>query len=252
MNIVNGTTGPGDAPNAQANVNLQSYIELVYVQTANSVMVSQMASLESSLSVTTKAMSLLATIQNLHNMVAPVPKGSFLSAYPQDSWDTDAAQYQRDASAFFGTPVKIAPAYGPGGVSAFLAQMASVKMQISAMIPGLSAATPSGATNPNSLLATLKVVLSNINSTGAALTASGAALWLIDKNNASNASGVASAGVYQQNITNAITAGQSLNTTQTEAVRNFLYIYQEYYQSAAAVLQQMTQTIEKMASNIAR
>lgn len=245
--MVNPVNGSGQLPGAASSFELQSYIELVFTQVANNVMVGQMQSLEHSLSYTQNAASALTTLQNLHNQVAIIPKGAFPKGVV--SAGSNPGAYRTTASAYFGTPVKIKPAYGSGGVSAFIKQMAGVKALISGMIPGLSAVTPGSGSDPTSLLYTLKVVLANINSSKAYLTASGASAWLVDKQDASGVSSVVSAGLYQQHITNAITAAQSLNTTQTEAVRNYLYIYQEYYQAAASILQQMTQIIQKMAGN---
>ncbi len=63
---------------------------------------------------------------------------------------------------------------------------------------------------------------------------------------------ITNAGKYQQNITSAITAGQSLNDAQKEEVRRFLFVFEEYYKSAAAMLSKITQLIEKIAQNINR
>lgn len=57
-------------------------------------------------------------------------------------------------------------------------------------------------------------------------------------------------GNVQQNITFAITAAQSLNDTQKEKVQQFLFVFEEYYKSASAILSAITQMIEKMAQGI--
>ena len=230
---------------------LQAFIELVYVQTANNVLVSQMASLESSLSVTQNVINTLTQVQNLKNLVVVKSKGAFNAGYY--STNAKVSQYSRGASAFFGTPVSVSVSYAgvSGGFAGFQTQMQSIRSQLSTEIKSLSAVTPlvSGRVDPNTLYAKLKTVLLNINNTQAPSTAAGAAAWVTDNYNQSSSTGVASAGLIQQNITNAITAGQSLNTTQTESVRNFLYLYEEYYKSASAVLQAITQIIQKMADN---
>lgn len=58
------------------------------------------------------------------------------------------------------------------------------------------------------------------------------------------------AGNIQQNITFAITAAQSLNDTQKQKVQQFLFVFEEYYKSAAAILSTITRMIEKMAQGI--
>lgn len=75
----------------------------------------------------------------------------------------------------------------------------------------------------------------------------GFASWLIDNYNTPNSS---EAGVYQQNITKAITAGESLNDSQKTDVRNYLFVFEEYYKSASAILQKISQIIEKMGQGI--
>ncbi|MEC7839971.1 MAG: hypothetical protein VX777_08035 [Chlamydiota bacterium] len=57
------------------------------------------------------------------------------------------------------------------------------------------------------------------------------------------------AGSLQQNITTAITAAQGLNTEQQESVQSFLFTFQEYYKSASALLNSITQIVEKFAQN---
>jgi hypothetical protein len=61
-----------------------------------------------------------------------------------------------------------------------------------------------------------------------------------------------SPGQMQQAITNAITAAESLNDSQKEEVRRFLFVFEEYYKSASAILTKISQFIEKMAQGIAR
>lgn len=60
----------------------------------------------------------------------------------------------------------------------------------------------------------------------------------------------ARAGTFQQNITFAITAGQSFNDTQKEKVRRYMFVFEEYYKSASSMLQKISQLIEKMAQGI--
>jgi len=121
-----------------------------------------------------------------------------------------------------------------------------------------------GASADSSLLTSLIQVRSDLTSTlqvnGNLITANTSLqdcvapvqAWLIDRYNLRNTPDGAKAGLYQQNITNAVTAGQSVNTSQQDKVRNFLYIFQEYYKSASAVLQQLTQIIQRMGQGISR
>lgn len=232
---------------------LQAFIELVYVKTANDVLVAQMGSLEQALQTTRSSMDTLTRIQNLHNLVKVKPKGAFPSG--AISANQSVAGYRSAASAFFGTPVSVSVSFSAvGGIAAFQTQMQDIRSQLNSQIAFLSGATPliSGREDSNSLLAKLRIVLRDINDSGVTSTAIGAVNWVTDSYNKSATVGVISAGLIQQHITNAITAGQSLNTSQTESVRSFLLLFEEYYKSASAVLQAITQIIQKMADGIAR
>lgn len=66
----------------------------------------------------------------------------------------------------------------------------------------------------------------------------------------SQANNAAKAGQFQQNITLAITSAQSLNNTQTEQVRAYMLNFEQFYQSASALLNAITQIIQNMAQNI--
>lgn len=76
--------------------------------------------------------------------------------------------------------------------------------------------------------------------------------WVIDGNNEHTAAGVQSAGVVQRDLGTAITASQSLNATQNQNVRKFMFEFQQYQQSAAAVLSALTQLYRSISSNISR
>ncbi len=151
-------------------------------------------------------------------------------------------------------------------VSAFFNAKNNLVRLRSAVISEISALGPitpllNGATDPNSLLAKLQQVLSDIKSvfvtpggadvtsaTGYLSSISGLTKWLLDNY---QSVGSLSAGQFQTNITFAITAAQSLNDSQNESVRRFLFIFEEYYKSASAILQQITQILERVAQNIA-
>jgi len=57
-------------------------------------------------------------------------------------------------------------------------------------------------------------------------------------------------GVYQRNLTQAITSAQNLNDTQKEDLRRFMYLFEQFYKSASAVLQAIDRMVNKMAQNI--
>jgi len=57
-------------------------------------------------------------------------------------------------------------------------------------------------------------------------------------------------GVYQRNLTGAIVAAQNLNDTQKEDLRRFMYLFEQFYKSASAILQAIDRMVNKMAQNI--
>lgn len=139
----------------------------------------------------------------------------------------------------------------------------SYKQQMSAFKTQLSTNFPDQVGDANSLYATVTKVYDNLaatftssaNNTNAA--AKGLFAWLVDNDKAGGGavgysiSGL-EAGDIQANVNTAITAAEALNDTQKENVRNFLFVFEEFYKSASAVLQRISQMIEKMASNISR
>ncbi len=73
--------------------------------------------------------------------------------------------------------------------------------------------------------------------------------WVYDGYSASNQNGVES-GNFQRNLTGAITAAQNLNDTQKEDLRRFMYLFEQFYKSASAILQAIDRMVNKMAQNI--
>lgn len=76
--------------------------------------------------------------------------------------------------------------------------------------------------------------------------------WIMDNYQTFSSPDASNAGLIQQKITAAITAAQSTNDTQKQDVRNSLLVFEEYYKSAATVLNQLTQIISRMAQGIAK
>jgi len=183
--------------------------------------------------------------------------------------------YQHAASAFFNSPVGVHPSFSTAvALSAALTQFVSARTQLSTVIlPLLSIANPNAAGTANSLYATLKTVLTRMNKVNVAASRPGGSFyigttskgvlmstknstsfgnWLVDGYNTSAGGGAVSAGAINQDIVSAITAAESMNTSQTEQVRSYLLLYQQYYQTAAAMLKQITSIIQQMTQNMGR
>lgn len=319
---VTGISGYNVAP-AESTHSLQAYIELSYVQTANSVLVNSLASLDSALGTTTGVINVLAGLQTLKNLITIKTTGPFQMPQNTTTWqtviqtevshktkrtattpggnvnisgkDTNYATvtqateiytsggtepatsfeqvYVRAASAFFNQVTQFSVTYNAAlPQSTAITQFISLANQLSADIKSLASTTPMLSTtlskgtvthsiDPNSLLAKAKAVLADIRNSvagggsGLAFTTSinTAAVtgslqsWITDSYDKPSST---ASGKYQQDLTYAVTAAQSLNNTQTSSVQNYLYIFQQYYQSAAALITAINQIITQMANNI--
>jgi hypothetical protein len=133
------------------------------------------------------------------------------------------------------------------------------KAQLTSNIALLSAqVAASTRADPNSLYNLAKGVLADINSAfvisdGSQVTSAtnlgasvvGLQKWIMDSYDGTSAQ----AGAIQQHITFAITSAENLNTQQQQNVQSFLFLFEEYYKSASAILQQITQIIQRMAQH---
>jgi hypothetical protein len=181
-----------------------------------------------------------------------------------------AGIYQRYASAYFNRPLtpSLIDGISPGQANFTSAFQALVKTRDSLMssFATLSAITSSAdKANSNSLYSRVKTVLDDLNAnfvtssgnpitltTSSTAAAAGFKKWMLDNYSAYANSNVALQGKIQNNITTAVTAAQNLNDQQKETVRNYMYVFEQYYKSASAALQAISQIIQKMAQNIAR
>lgn len=228
---------------------LQALIELSYVRTANEVLSSSMASLENALSTTKGVMDTLTGLQNLHNKISIPGKGTLDTNLYLDNSSSAVANYQAAAKTFFGDPVD--PAFTSAGAQ-FNTDIIALKTTLSAQVAQLSAFTPliGGHEDPNSLLAKCRSVLLDLNNIANNPTAQ--SNWVLDNYTALSGTDSVNAGQIQQRLTNAITAGQSLNDTQKQTVQRYLFLFEEYYKSASAILQKISQLIEKMGQSVSR
>lgn len=254
---VSSTTSFPSVTSADINAHtIQALIELVYCQTGNDIITSAMAVLQQALATTQNSLMTLTDIQNLKNSLKPMAKSTFGFDYSGTSSSDYEKKYTSAASAFFGVPIdpgfyigstQIVSAGSPG-FSSFTAEMSQYKSSLATQIAFLSTITDT--TDPNTLYAKLKIVYADLPSNTSDFTA--VSKWVLDNYDVHGASGVAIAGNIQQDITNAITAGQSLNSSQQQKIQNYLFIFQQYYQSAAALLTAIEQIISRMAQAAGR
>lgn len=268
---------------ASQNDSLQSLVEIEYVGTANDIIFNSLTSLQTALSLTGNVLNTLQTIQNINNMLTvtgPTNLGATFSIY----FNTVLAQakaslgstafnamsaakyadiYKFAASKYFTrvSPVTTFNGNIPQGVAAANSLMQNM-LYLSRFLPKLISANPGqGVSVPNTLAFQINQLLTTyrqkfVNSGGQFVTGSSsdadkyAAItkWIIDGRDAS----ATATGVIQGQLTQTITTAENLNDTQKQNVRQYLFLFEEFYKSASNILSQITQIIQKMAQGIAR
>jgi len=59
-------------------------------------------------------------------------------------------------------------------------------------------------------------------------------------------------GEFQSHLNDAVVSSQALNDTEREELRRVMFVYEEFYKSATAMLSRMTQLLERIAAAISR
>lgn len=176
--------------------------------------------------------------------------------------------YQAWASTYYNQPVTFSFDSSQMTLASAASQFVLYANQLSADVTKLSAVTPRLSTgtpgvteeDPNSLLAKVRSVLtdirtkaglaySNSNAVNATKAPTALTAWITDSYS-NQTPGATSVGAYQNNLSLAITAGQSLNNTQSTGIQNYLFVFEEFYKSAAALITAINQIIVKMADGI--
>lgn len=259
------------------NRTLQALVELIYVKTGNEILTNSLEDLETALSSTKSTLETLNRLQDLHNKITAKDKEKFSEAA--------SATYGLGPTAFIdgsGSVDSITEAADQHFnyidaetldlTNADIAEFQRLRDLIrNEEIPKLEGITPRDSAGnlieTGTLLEKMRQVLANIDlafedaGAGDAFDEKALKFWILDGGafiDDGNGNPVANTleglepGDIQRTITTAITAAQSLNDSQKEEVRRYLFVFEEYYKSAAAVLSKITQLIERMAQGIAR
>lgn len=205
----------------------------------------------------------------------PIPNSTLLSYSVQRILISPANSFLNIPAVYAASSIKLEGNMIPksitsGGLQLF-SQLLTYKQKMSAFLPQLlSSLGASVAADPSSLYSRVSTILQNMKSLFVAGPASAPiqaesissnsgkaqALfrWLTDSNpiNSTQKIGTLNPGDVQNALSLGISSAEGLNDTQKESVRNFLFVFEEFYKSASAVLQRISQMIEKMASNISR
>lgn len=254
------------------NRTMQALVELIYVKTGNDILTSNLERLETALSTTKDSLTTLAQLQELHNKIEITKETQTFEEFASGNYNAsseggfvdgfdDFDGLVEEASEFFQA---LYPTVDIATISnSDTAQFLDLRNDIAAQIRALSGVTPGAGTEEENgtLLGNLRIVYDNMQASllkaggsGDTLNVKNALrLWILDGENdlSTHLSGL-EPGEIQRKLTAAITAGQSLNDTQKEEVRRYLFVFEEYYKSAAAILTKITQILERMAQGIAR
>lgn len=250
---------------ATATSTLQALVELEYVKNANDTLSNKMINLENALSLTQNVLKVLTSVQQLHNNVTPNTTKAgpvnlndpSLDAGKDDkktTTNTGNAYNANDAPAFKGgtgfgvsipahqagafTNIALSASITTSAFSAFKGLETQLKGQLSALSASHNSSTE--------IFKRVKQVLSDMQKFDA--NANTAATWFID--NYGSAGVTKDSGLYQQNISTAITSAENLNNSQQQNVQQFMFVFQEYYQSASTVLSKLSQIIEQAGQAI--
>jgi hypothetical protein len=258
------------------NDSLQSMVEVEYIGTANDIIFNNLASLQSALSLTSNVLNTLQTLQNINNMITvtgPNNLGATFSIYfnivlaqakaslgsakfNAMSAGTYAIIYQFAASKYFARVSPVTTFNGNIARGATEANKLMLNMAyLSQFLPKIVSATPGqGVNEPNTLAYQINQLLTAYHDTFGGVNGSSPAIdqynaitnWIIDGRDAS----ATTTGVLQGQLTQTITTAESLNNTQQQQVRQYMFLFEEFYKSATNILSQITQIINKMADGI--
>ena len=267
------------ANQVQAELNAhteQALIELVYVRTANDMIGSAMSNLDQALEQSERikyppgdskstqpdqcAEQERLPLSLSYRRGPPTPgagSGEIFRGTPGlGSGSADPSNYQKlynkAASSYFGKSIDPSFAFIPNTsqFTNFAQSLSTLKAKLNTEIQALTNLTPQNARNdPLSLLGTVKKVYAELPSD---FSFNSVEKWAVDNYNQHGSTGASLAGTLQTDLTTAITAAENLNDTQKEKVRRFLFIFQEYYQSASAVITGINQVVNMMAQKISQ
>jgi hypothetical protein len=260
-----------------SNRSLQALIELDYITTANGVLEDKMGALEKALGITNNVVSTLTNVQDFKNQMVVSSRPTFVFDFNSSNFSSSSPAYKAykaAASQYYGQPIVPRVAVDlianslhgtyltPDGLAA-VDKMIELRASIQKELASLNAMLSASQKGPNTLYDALTKVY---NDMGTAMTINGVTLsagnsasfdnsmkktvlqaYVLDNYDSAQGANTSKAGAYQLNLTKAITAAQSTNDQQNEDVRNFLNLFEQYYKSASALLQAISQIIQKMA-----
>ncbi len=274
------------------NRSIQSLLELEYVKTGNDVIFTALTNLEEALGITKEVLETLEQVQALRNQVALqslptlsafleenfpqlLPQGSGLPVVDGDLWVTQYSAALADyvklvVPSYTGDPNQLAFSIFDlrAKLNSQLLRLEQVSPENTRSVEGTLAFNINEIIKAISLVFTSRTIVSggtslvfhDINSPPSALRRAAINFLLVNTGEEQLLSATFQSLREELNadfnlensISTAITSAESLNDTQKQDVRRFLFVFEEFYKSASAVLTKMSQIIDKFAQNIAR
>lgn len=231
---------------------IQAMIELIYLDAGNEIMVTNMVKLDQALDSAKDAMDILQSLQAAKNMLSVTSRDPDDFEFEGDEGgdvdndDEVLESFNDAASSFFGSAIY--PTVSDDQAEAAWEIIEDNRSKLNQLIKYLSENTPEAdRADSASLYSRLKTVKSHLPEDEDDVED-----WILDNYDKAADPSSSTAGDLQQEITFAISAAQNFNDSQKEAVNRYLFVFEEYYKSAGAILQKINDIITHIAQNIAR
>lgn len=244
------------------NRSLQSLLELEYVRTGNEVLAEQLNKLYDAMTATQKVAKTLTSIQDVRNLLKPEErKGIDMTGV------TNINQYNTAADAAYKDPIKPVVDYQGRNVQDVINSVYTYRAQLGAELTELDKLNPPQIDNngmavrdPSSLAGQIDQVLKDMKrffedggNGNPDITQPELEAWIIDNvDKKPGEPGADTAGDAQRHLEAAIQASTNLNDRQKEDFRRYMFVFEEFYKSASAMLNAINQLIAKMAQNAGR
>ena len=245
---------------------LQSMLGLEYVGTGNTMMSYHMDDLETALDLSIKTLDSLKTLQNIANQITVSPKTPpFI--FPTDAQRAEIEDandkgkkfeevYKAAANAYF---TQLYPDPTPLANSAEL--LFTTKVELQKQLDAIQKAIPVNPKDPRDkdvpagLADALKKVLNDLNKAFAGVDTNdpnalldATKKWILDNQDKTidDQGNQQGAGDIAANLQSAIVNAESLKERQRENVREYLYVFQEFYKSAGGMIDVIGTIISKI------
>lgn len=261
------------------NYNIQDLVQSEYISTGNHIIFNALSDLETQIEVNHDTLESLTSLQDILNQVtsaltndqefkdkldaftkawatipaSPAPPAPGSNSGNAGNYDTAYIDATKD---LFGKAIEIA---APSMTSTTLSDFIDVYNNLTQKITTL---TNTIGNAPGSLTAALQQIKDDIDGSAVPAFTVGDtspearkakfAAWIIDNMGVTEVGKAAVAGNFQRNVTKAITQSENLNDTQKTRLQSQLFVFQEFYQSASAILTALNTSITTMAQNISQ